>query len=69
MYFETGLRDFAVARSLDLSLYTGTHGVGCHLCRHHYHCCCHDRDYSTYHPHCHHLPLIFTILELIHLAY
>ena len=28
MYFETGLRDFAVARSLDLSLYTGTHGVG-----------------------------------------
>ena len=31
MYFETGLRDFAVARSLDLSLYTGTHGVGCLL--------------------------------------
>jgi len=27
MYFETGLRDFAVERSLDLSLYTGTHGV------------------------------------------
>ena len=31
MYFETGVRDFAVARSLDLSLYTGTHGVGCLL--------------------------------------
>ena len=30
MYFETGVRDFAVARGLDLSLYTGTHGVGSH---------------------------------------
>ena len=34
MYFEMGLRDFAVARALDLSLYTGTHGVGYH----HHHC-------------------------------
>merc|ERR1712142_428712 len=27
MYFEIGCRDFAVARSLDLVVYTGTHGV------------------------------------------
>ena len=37
MYFETGLRDFAVERSLDLSLYTGTHGVGWHRHRHRQH--------------------------------
>ena len=27
MYFEIGVRDFAVARSLDLEVYTGTHEV------------------------------------------
>lgn len=27
MYFEIGVRDFAVARSLDLVVYTGTHEV------------------------------------------
>ena len=27
MYFEIGVRDFAVARALDLVVYTGTHGV------------------------------------------
>ena len=69
MYFETGLRDFAVARSLDLSLYTGTHGVGFNH-HHHFHELCHESNtvliililVLMYHPHkCHNPPLIILI--------